>query len=140
MLLEDDVADIDFVKEIEVPEDFDAYYIGTSYRANDINRAKMSIMKSSTTKVKVAENSYRITNMLALHAVIYKNRDYRAKCAQIAQDYLTDRTGNLNCDVPIAEEQKNWNIYAIGSPLFYQEDKNNPDNKFWTIKPLKEFE
>jgi hypothetical protein len=141
IVMEDDIQETSDLKmEIEIPEDFDAFYLGTSYWPNEINRARSSLLSNSTQKKKINEDIYQISHMTALHAVLYKNGDYNKAAAKNIYQYLFNPNGNLHCDVVTAELQSSYKVYAASRPFFYQEDKNNPDNKFWTLKPLKEFE
>ena len=141
IVMEDDILETEhFKSEIEIPEDFDAFYLGTSYWPNEINRARASLLSNSTQKRRINEDVYQISHMTALHSVLYKNGDYNKVAAKSIFEYLRNPNGNLHCDVVTAELQSSYKVYAASYPFFYQEDKNNPDNKFWTLKPLKEFE
>lgn len=141
ILLEDDVLDTEHLQmEIDVPGDFDAFYLGTSYWPNDIQRARMSLLSNSTQKIKVNSSVYQISYMTGLHAVIYKNNDYKKEAMNSMLDWLHDPNGNLHCDVPTAKLQAEYKVYAPAYPFFFQSDKNNPENEFWTKKPLCEFE
>lgn len=145
LLVEDDIdfADEHYATEnrfeIEV-EDCDALYIGTSYRANEISRSRASLMCNSTQKTNISDRLYKISYMTGLHAVLYMTDSYRMACKYAIIEYLGNKNGNLHCDVAIAEIQKDWNVVALDKPIFYQLDPNNPANKFWTLKPLYEFE
>ena len=56
ILMEDDIeVTEDFNKLIDIPDDFDAFYLGTSYWPNELGRAKMSLMSNSTQKTEVSK-------------------------------------------------------------------------------------
>lgn len=141
ILMEDDILETEYFNPIiDIPDDFDAFYLGTSYWPNDINRARASLMSNSTQKIKITEDIYQISYMTALHAVIYRTSSYKETCCNAILDYLQNPKGNQHCDVAVAEIQKDFKVYAPSYPLFYQSDVNNRANEAWTIKPLKEFE
>jgi hypothetical protein len=141
VVMEDDIQETSDLKmEIEIPDDFDAFYLGTSYWANSLDRSKMSLMTRSTYKQFISDSIYRISHMTSLHAVLYKNGEYNKTAGIEILNYLQNPNGNLHCDVVTAELQSKFNVYAVDTPYFYQKDVNNPNNEFWTLKPLKEFE
>lgn len=141
ILMEDDVLETEWLNmEIEIPDDFDAFYLGTSYWPNDIQRSKMSLLTSNTQKKEIENGIYKISHMTGLHAVLYRNNNYKKEAAIRMYEWLRNPNGNLHCDVPTAELQAKYSVYAPSHPFFYQSDKNNPANEFWTKKPLCEFE
>ena len=121
ILMEDDIQSTNHLKmNIEIPDDFDAFYLGTSYWPNDLNRSKLSLMSNSTQKTKISEDLYQISYMTALHSVLYRNNQYKIDASISINDYLRNPNGNLHCDVAIAEIQKDYKIYAPSHPFFYQ--------------------
>jgi hypothetical protein len=112
IVFEDDISVFDFKKEIEIPVDADAYYLGNSAFGlyNGVGKRKISISKYD-------QNSHRVYNMLAAHAILYLNPDYVSFLAQATRFNLSIKT---NQDKARAETMKYWNVYASTRPLFYQ--------------------
>ena len=69
LVLEDDVSIFDLKTVINVPSDADAYYLGNSSWGlyGGSGKKKISVQK-------VDNESHRIYNMLAAHAVVYLNK------------------------------------------------------------------
>jgi hypothetical protein len=61
-----------------------------------------------------------VSNMLATHAIVYLNMDYVKSAAKAAQKYLDQ---GLPHDLGIAENMKNWKVYALDKPMFIQSPK-----------------
>jgi hypothetical protein len=112
LVFEDDIDVFSFKKEIEIPADADAYYLGNSVFGlyNGIGRKKISVSKYD-------RNSHRIYNMLAAHAILYLNPEYVSFLAQATKFNISIKT---NQDKARAETMKYWNVYASTTPAFYQ--------------------
>jgi hypothetical protein len=112
IVFEDDINIFDFKKEIEIPANTDAYYLGNSIFGlyNGVGKRKVSVSKYD-------QNSHRVYNMLAAHAILYLNPDYVSFLAQATEFNLSIKT---NQDKARAETMKYWNIYSSTRPMFYQ--------------------
>lgn len=117
ILFEDDIEAIHLDHIIDVPDDADAIYLGVS---------KMGIINGGdeenllVSKVSGYDNLYKINNMLATHAILYLNMDYVKSASDAAQRYLDL---GLPHDLGIAENMKDWNVYAFDRPMFIQSPK-----------------
>jgi len=121
IVLEDDIDVFDFKKEIEIPADADAYYLGNSVFGlyNGTGKRKISVAKHD-------QHSHRIYNMLAAHAILYLNKDYINFLEQATGFNLSIKT---NQDKARAETMKYWNVYSSTRPLFYQKGVHEPLTK-----------
>lgn len=126
LILEDDVGVSDFFNPIiEIPDDCDSFYIGTSHGDNRYNA------------VDVGSGICKINQMLAAHAILH-----------ITDRYINDLIDNA---IPFMEKnkrpfdvyayhcQKAYNIYAFHAPYFFQSDARNNVNKWegMTRTPLR---
>jgi len=127
LLLEDDV----FVYNdrwnegiIEVPDDADALYLGTSTwgRMNGHNGEYIQY-----DEVKDHPGLLRIYNMLATHAILYLSQDYAKMIKRVAHHtgYVIE---NYN-DVGFAEIQRYFNVYSLDKPIFAQWSNEIGTNK-----------
>lgn len=112
IILEDDVDISHFKETITVPNDADAYYLGVSifgiYRGAGAKRISLE---------QYDEDTYRIYNMLAAHAILYINKDYVKFLRKAIEFSIKIKT---NQDKARAETMKYFNIYASKEPIFYQ--------------------
>lgn len=100
---------------IEVPDDADAVYLGTS------TWGRMNGHNGEYVQYDVLENYpglLRVYNMLATHAILYISKEYASiiKRAAYHTGYVIE---NYN-DVAFAEIQRYFNIYCFDSPIFAQ--------------------
>jgi hypothetical protein len=121
IVLEDDIDVFVFKKEIEIPSDADAYYLGNSAFGlyNGTGKRRISVSKHD-------QYSHRMYNMLAAHAILYLNKDYVNFLAQATKFNLSIKT---NQDKARAETMKYWNVYSSTEPLFYQNGVHEPVTK-----------
>jgi len=113
LILEDDVKIANMITEIEVPDDADALYVGTS-KVGFYNGSDYPVISAE----RINEDLYRVYNMLATHSILYITSDY-------TKDYIrTTNTAidlNIPHDIARAEVMKYWNVYVLNKPLFVQE-------------------
>jgi hypothetical protein len=121
LVLEDDVSIFDLKTTIDVPLDADAYYLGNSSWGlyGGAGKKKISVQK-------VDDNTHRIYNMLAAHAIIYLNKDYVKFLDQATSFNVSIKT---NQDKARAETMKYWNIYSATRPMFYQNGRHEAATK-----------
>lgn len=121
LVLEDDVSIFDLKTVINVPSDADAYYLGNSSWGlyGGSGKKKISVQK-------VDNESHRIYNMLAAHAVVYLNKEYVKFLEQATSFNISIKT---NQDKARAETMKYWNIYSATRPMFYQNGRHEPATK-----------
>jgi hypothetical protein len=119
LILEDDINITGFFKpQIEVPDDADCLYIGSSVwgMVNGVSTGY------GTTGTKVNDVVCRTHNMLGIHSIVYITKDYI--------DATISNLKNCNdkekfCDECIAEEMINYKTYCVNYPYFYQNDGHN---------------
>jgi len=105
----------------DVPANADAYYLGNSIFG----------LYGGSGKKKIAleqfdEQSFRIYNMLAAHAIVYLNKEYIEFLERATAFQLSIRD---NQDKARAETMKYWNIYSAAKPMFYQNGVHEPVTK-----------
>lgn len=121
LVLEDDVSIFDLKTFIEVPLDADAYYLGNSSWGlyGGSGKKKISVSRYN-------QDTYRVYNMLAAHAIVYLNKDYVRFLHQATSFNLMIKT---NQDKARAETMKYWNIYSATRPMFYQNGRHEAATK-----------
>jgi hypothetical protein len=70
---------------------------------------------------------YRISNMLAAHAILYLNHDYAEFLRDSIPIFLEMQT---NQDKMRAETMKYWKVYGNKIPMFYQNGKYEKYTRF----------
>ena len=131
LVLEDDLAIYDFRKEIEVPDDADAVYIGFSKYGWNHNQEEPF---PKSLKITELNNEYhRVYNMLARHAIIHINPIYDQACVDIMQKFINDPDTYKAGDVSIAKFHPEYKVYSLNVPIFYQNDRGT---KGLTMKSL----
>lgn len=114
LLMEDDCV-FTGVKnfEYEIPDDADAFYLGVSQWARYLNFSGPFLHYR-----KIDDKIVQVYNMLAAHAVIYLNEEFRQVCSRISKYcgyQLLDHMDN-----GYAEIQKYYNVYSLDAPIFKQ--------------------
>jgi hypothetical protein len=101
--------------EIEVPDDADAVYLGTSTwgRMNGHNGEYIQY-----DKVDSYPGLVRVYNILATHAILYISKEYADMCKRVG--YHTGYVIENYNDVGFAEIQRYFNVYAFDEPVFAQ--------------------
>jgi GR25 family glycosyltransferase involved in LPS biosynthesis len=134
LICEDDVLInplFDYSKEIEIPDDADALYLGISkhgYTAyiNPYNNPKgmpydnhrdRSAHPTKIVAKRISHDLYRIYNMLSAHAVLIINPDYKRFLNNAIEIAILN---NGHQDVVRASTMPYWKVYALDMPLFFQ--------------------
>jgi hypothetical protein len=122
IILEDDVAINSFQPKITIPQGADAMYLGLSMWGLKHGKGQIGISAKK-------ENGgiYRISNMLAAHAILYLNHDYAEFLRDSIPIFLEMQT---NQDKMRAETMKYWNVYGNKIPMFYQNGKYEKYTRF----------
>lgn len=100
-----------------IPDDTDALYLGTSLygrvgKGETILKGALSFSHS---------NMYlRIFNMLSLHAVLYISDKYKKHVINLLNDFIKNPIGGM--DDRIAETMWRYNVLALRTPIFFQND------------------
>jgi hypothetical protein len=106
-----------FRNTIAVPEDTDAVYLGISaYGLHPLtDRAILQI-----DCVPVDNDTVRVFSMLSTHAIFFNTRRWVENCIKCFELALeSDRPESW--DIPLARSMKNFKVYALKQPLFYQD-------------------
>ncbi len=114
LILEDDLGYIG-MENIKIPEDADAIYLGLSKSGGHPTENKDL---GSSCFLPHSDKLVRVINMLTTHAILYISRRYK----EAVIDILKSNTTHYN-DVLISRIQKDFNIYALKTPVFYQSAK-----------------
>ena len=121
--------------EIDVPEDADAIWLGTSIYGLVNNWESMSlrdgIYLTQPKKTGEYNNFYKVENMLSLHAVVFITNKYKQSMLNYLQYLINKQTAP---DIITAETMKYFNIYACKKPMFFQDD--NAHNSSPTLTAL----
>jgi hypothetical protein len=135
IILEDDVSIDDFQREINLPENTDAIYLGLSRWGLRAGKGEVGI-----SGIRHNSGLYRMYNMLAAHAILYVNHDYAQFILDSIPIFIEMET---NQDKLRAETMKYWNIYATRNPVFYQQGRYEKHTRFrlsgQIMLPLKSF-
>lgn len=118
LLMEDDCVFTgvnDF--EYEIPDDADALFIGNSQWARYLNFSGPFLHYK-----KIDAKIVKVYNMLAAHAVIYFNDEFRQVCSRISKYSGYEIMDHM--DIGYAEIQRYYNVYALNEPLFKQSGHN----------------
>lgn len=115
LMVEDDLVTREsFRTEIELPDDFDACYLGISTWAR-VNGISGPYLRGDF----LEENSelLRIYNMLSGHAILYSGNEY----SKVVHSKMTKAIMNKTYqDIEFAETMGDFNVYAFADPFFYQ--------------------
>ncbi len=103
---------------VEVPDDADAVYFGTSL----YGRIKNTTIYGSTIGLKVLgyNDIFKTVNMLSMHGIVYISERYLNHTKDLLKTFLANPIGAV--DDRIAELQDQYNIYALKNPILYQND------------------
>ena len=126
IIFEDDVKGIpdNFLHTVGLPDDTDALYLGTSTfgMIRGVSRPGAAISSS----VDSFSHLLRLYNMLSIHAVLYISDSYKKHIISILAEFISTpelhTPHSIGCDECIANSMKNWNIYGVVNPMYYQGD------------------
>jgi len=120
IVLEDDCVVNEFIPEVEIPEDSDAFYLGISSwgRKDGISGPHVHWEKVGKS------NLLRVYNMLGTHAILYLSYKYASACKDIAE---AQHQKNDYIDIGYSEVHSNYNIYTFNNPMFYQSSSQGTD-------------
>jgi len=124
LVLEDDCRITDWYNPIlEVPDDADAVYIGTSIRGlidrwEEQDYKKDPIWHGSPKILSSHEQVYKVSNMLTTHAILYITKRYIKHNINLIFDRKYD---DIPVDILYASNMGEFNVYAVKRPIFYQD-------------------
>jgi len=125
IVFEDDANTTIWYRDIvEVPDDADALWIGTSCFGLVKPWRQMSICDNIFTTIPTFVGDfgdvYKVENMLSAHAIVFISRRYKVEMINYLKYCINEA---MAPDIIFAETMKNFNIYACKEPLFFQNDK-----------------
>ena len=132
LMLEDDCQETEaWAPTLEVPDECDAVYLGSSW---------FGMVRGASTFRGCISSSYDDTfikpyNMLGIHAVLYLSERYRDKVVKLLTEFK-ENPGTAGCDECIAQIMKDYNILAVKKPMFYQNDGHSEEE---TLRPLEPY-
>jgi len=125
LVFEDDAETTAHVRSmvIEVPDDADAVYLclskyGVMKDWKLQHRDKMASEKDFSFVRTRDPRFVKLNNMVTLTAVVYITERYKKHALKEIDSVIPTK---LHCDVPIALALRDFNVYAMTKPLFYQE-------------------
>lgn len=132
LVLEDDCQLTENYKQvIEVPDDADAIYLGTSL----YGMIRGNTVFNGTICSDFNEDYVRVYNMLGIHAVLYLTESYRHHVRDnCLHEFIKNPKGGS--DDPIAMTMKNYKVYAVKKPMFYQNDGHSEMATLTELQPL----
>mgnify|MGYP003651664081 CR=1 FL=1 len=123
LMFEDDlVTRPSFRTEIDIPDDYDACYLGISTWAR-VNGISGPYLRGADLPDR--SDLIRIYNMLSGHAILYSGNEYSKVIHAKMTKAIQDKTYQ---DIEFAETMGNYNVYAFTDPFFYQSSSENVTN------------
>lgn len=119
IILEDDIGLTEYYsKEIKIPKDADAIYLGVS----DHGCIKGSPFghRGVVLASKYSEGYKRVYNMCSTHAIIYTSKRYIDACVGVIDNCLKT---NVAFDVGLASIHRHFNILTPDDPWLYQTEQ-----------------
>ena len=106
--------------------DMDCLYLGISSWAmaalDQKNYLAARVTEPTHCEPTANPNIIKIHHMLSTHAVLYLTQSYIDAAIKEIKKY---QLLNLPCDVACAEIQKQYNVFALNPPLFFQDEPTN---------------
>ena len=114
IIIEDDCSlNKEFDKNIKIPDNADALYLGISHWGRYLNHSGPYVHIT-----KVDDEIVRVHNMLATHAILYLSESYVDICKRISYNFGYEIENHL--DIGFAEVHRFFNVYSFDEPLFGQ--------------------
>lgn len=120
LVLEDDLEIYNFRKDIYVPDDADAMYLGFSRYGWNHNQDEPFPKSLKITELN--DQYHRVYNMLARHAIIHFNPQYDQVCVDAMNNFIANPDEYKAGDVSISRFHPQYRVYSLNEPIFYQDD------------------
>lgn len=120
LVLEDDAIPLYSKKNIELPLNSDAYYLGITNSGADFYSKNNKI--SHKIKIKnFSQNFHQVVNMTGRHAILHLSPEYDIEAMERNKIYIKNPKKYCSGDVSISELNKKRNVFAENFPSFYQD-------------------
>lgn len=118
LILEDDCCITnDFKSIIDVPDNSDAIYLGTSMWGVKNGESKLYNFELE----KYNSSFFKLNCMTSFHSVLFLTDRYLKCLIEIGKIYpIVCKPDGMGIDYYTAQEQHKYNIYGISRPFFYQ--------------------
>jgi len=117
IVFEDDARTTpDYTGVVQVPDDADAFYLGTSF----YGRLQNQTIPHTAICALHDKSTVKLINMLSIHAVIYITDRYKKFVINLLDEFIKEPYGGM--DDILATKLHYFNVYAPRVPLFYQVD------------------
>lgn len=120
LVLEDDARPFLYKHELDIPDNADAIFLGTGMWGGsddkDFGIKNGLIFKS----VPGYPHLVRVKNALTSHAIIYVSDRYVERVKDVAMECVARK--DLHFDIAFSRVQKDYYVYAVREPFFYQHD------------------
>jgi hypothetical protein len=124
IILEDDLGIHKDVDSVEIPDNYDALYLGVSkwaypHSVEAIGNPSFHITRNSYEHSKdFSESLTKIEGVTSTHAILFKGREFIKRIVQTMNKFHGQR---VYSDLIMAANHKYFNVYALKVPLFYQD-------------------
>jgi hypothetical protein len=131
LCLEDDCGLTEnYNDELDVPDDADAVYLGTSVWG--VTNGQTAWRNFSITKYN--DKFYKIEGMCSAHAVLFLNNNFLGHLNKIGESYNMEST--VPFDYLFCQEQKKFNVYGVAKPMFYQKGDINEQVTLYSLEQV----
>ena len=119
--------------ELDVPDDADAVYLGTSVWG--VTNGQTAWRNFSITKYN--DKFYKIEGMCSAHAVLFLNNNFLGHLNKIGESYNMEST--VPFDYLFCQEQKKFNVYGVAKPMFYQKGDCNEEVTLYSLEQVYKY-
>ena len=134
LCLEDDCGLTEnYNDELDVPDDADAVYLGTSVWG--VTNGQTAWRNFSITKYN--DKFYKIEGMCSTHAVLFLNNNFLGHLNKIGESYNMEST--VPFDYLFCQEQKKFNVYGVAKPMFYQKGDCNEEVTLYSLEQVYKY-
>jgi len=116
IIMEDDCVLMDFKPVITIPDDTEAFYLGTSIAGLETTNKTLKQHLVGRNSIRpISEDVFKIDGMNSTHAILYLSPEYVDMSIRVCEQ--GERTG-LPHDLHLNHIQELFNVYCFKSPLF----------------------
>lgn len=139
LIMEDDCAPVRFLPEIEIPDGADALFLGFNDITPGPNGSLPTVSRQEGVHHSLVEgydDLYKVNGLCATHAIVYLTKEHVAEIIK-AIEVEGIPSGKAH-DLFTCRVQGRANVYAVGTPMFYQTDNGwHRTNKDINGNPLE---